>query len=123
MSGITRFVGTTCRPLSALTQVCVTTQAALVTSFCREGVLASGATWDSFALAFNSSPNVNLVDVGATPVETKVAAMLKVHTATRSLKRIYLVGLHPTSLLAALPGLAESQNTPLSRRAKEKIVW
>lgn len=56
---------------------------ALVASLVRQGVLASGATWDSFALAFNSSPMCSLIDIGATPVESKVAAMLKVHCATR----------------------------------------
>lgn len=39
-------------------------KAALVNSLCKERVISSGATWDEFALAFNSASTCHLVDIG-----------------------------------------------------------
>jgi hypothetical protein len=51
-------------------------RAALASSLIKAQVISSGATWDAFALAFNSSPLSNLIDVGNTPVESKVSSQL-----------------------------------------------
>jgi hypothetical protein len=140
----------------------------LVQSLIKERVVSSGATFDSFALAFNSSPNCNMTDIGqrapssrpsahnstvltfgstctgATPVEEKMASLLKIHVPTkwddvslmldlrerdahfpfafRSLKRVYIVGIHPTSLLSIAPQLVIAEKTPLSRSFEAKVV-
>ncbi|KAK4699630.1 hypothetical protein P7C70_g6630, partial [Phenoliferia sp. Uapishka_3] len=85
-----------------------------------EVVISSPATWESFTNAFNSGPLSHILDIGETPVETKFAALLKILSPTQTLKRIYLAGILPASLIVALPEIQHPDvNTGSQTRRRE----
>jgi hypothetical protein len=48
--------------------------------------------------------------------------MIQILAQSKSLKRVYLVGIHPSSLLSALPSLSPTADSALSKRLTPKMV-
>ncbi|SCV69097.1 BQ2448_2117 [Microbotryum intermedium] len=85
-------------------------------------VITSGATFDEFCLAFNSAELTTLVDIGRTPVESKIGAMLMILGPLNPLKRIYVIGAHPDAIVSTCPSLCPGGDRPRNEILTSKLV-
>ncbi|KAM0792470.1 hypothetical protein ACM66B_005145 [Microbotryomycetes sp. NB124-2] len=90
-------------------------RAAMLSRLFRAQVISSGATWDAFSTAFNAEPACHLVDCGSSIVVIKMAAAIRMFSP---LDRIFVAGVHPSSLAAE----AEDEASAVQQAIKLVVI-
>ncbi|KAM0748939.1 hypothetical protein T439DRAFT_327445 [Meredithblackwellia eburnea MCA 4105] len=103
-------------------------QDALAKVLLQSQVITNPKTLRDFALAFNSGPTNQMIDIGETSTGTKIATLLKLLVPARSVKRCYVAGVHPSTIFNLVPELeyneydVEKQKSALGKLTHEKII-
>ncbi|GAA5989197.1 hypothetical protein JCM10908_001205 [Rhodotorula pacifica] len=96
---------------------------ALVYNLQKFKVIRSEDVWDSFVDGFMASnPSNQVMDTDSLPIDQFMARMIRTFGRCKSLKRIYLAGIHVKTLLEACPEIDPQNLHPFFIRVGPKLV-
>ncbi|KAG0666642.1 hypothetical protein C6P46_004308 [Rhodotorula mucilaginosa] len=95
---------------------------ALVFNLQQNKVIRSEDTWDRFLEGFMSNPSNQVMDTDSHPIDQFMARMIRTFGRCKSLKRIYLAGIHLETLYEACPEIRPQKADPFFIRVGPKMV-